>query len=925
MTSTLLSGNRMGRRVMEKDSASEIGDNKFARVHFPEVLASAELVLVRARREALGDALDPQEPTGRAALAISGGGIRSATFALGVLQALAELRRLRKFDYLSTVSGGGYVGSFFGTLYLPAGIRENCETTETVPSACDTVDQVEKVLGDAASAPVNWLRENGRYITPKGAGDYFYAAAIFVRNWVALHCVFAISTLTVFLSADLARVGLAQHVELARRVEAMLRPVGEAAIWWSPYAVLPIAGAAFALVPLGWAYWLTQISRGRLALVANPTLIGTLLVLAAGVVAFCEPGNWPPLPNWVRTSGAYLAYAALAASVLWGLARWIGGSESVARNRLSTGLAAALRIALVLLAFALVDTFGQSVYGFWRSSGFTGLGSMLAALIPGAIATVVHRLAPIIDKLGVEERGLRIPAATLLAIVGLVLFAVLMVFWSAIGHGIFWAGGYVTGVEPAQPPLTPALVAFAGFGVLTVLTGRTIPFLNLSTLAQFYSARLTRAYLGASNPGRTGYRSDAPAPTGVPTDSRGRDVTRAQTSDDIPWHRYRPERYGGPLHLVNVTLNETVSGTSQLEQRDRKGISMAVGPCGISVGAVHHALWDAHDDGMVRPVPLTPDRFAVFPAHGSERLPVEALTVGQWVAISGAAFTTGLGSRTRLGLSALLAVSNVRLGYWWDSGIAPSKRPSRVPVGFVAAAFEFLSGLLPVQSYLSNETFARFHGPHRTRWYLSDGGHFENTGVYELLRRRVPFIVVCDDGADEQYAFADLGNLVRKARIDYCAEIRFLTKDEIAALLGSGSPLLDVIGTLPQLQRRESADTLQGRAYAERHAALAWVHYDGTTAPGSFILVLKPTLVGNEPLDVLQYHGEHPDFPQQTTADQFFDEAKWESYRRLGRHIAEVVFRAPAMADHWAPSDLRMPSSELVQKVLRIPSRRLGP
>jgi len=885
---------------------------------FPEALARAELALVRARREALqgGLALDDRERIGRAALAISGGGIRSATFALGVLQALARLGGLRAMDYLSTVSGGGYIGSFLGSLYLPATVREN--PASAGPAAApprDTVDHVERVLADPASPPVSWLRENGRYITPKGAGDYFYAAAIFIRNWVAVHFVFAISTLTAFLAAGLARAYLARHSEFAADVEAALRAHADGTLWWSPFAALPIAGFALALIPLGWAFWLTQSSRGRAVFLANPTLIGTLLVLAAGIVGSCQPSGFE-MSDLLRPWGAYLAYAAFAAIVLWAWARWSGGNENVARNRLSTWLGAMFRTVLVLAAFALVDTLGQTVYAAWWWSGLPGLWVTLGAGIPAGIAAVAQRLAPLLAKVGIEEKGLRVPAATLAAIVGLILLALLLVLWSAVGHGILWAGGCATCADPAEPPLWPARVAFAGFAVLTVLTGYTIPFLNLSTLAQFYAARLTRAYLGASSPRRTGYRGDAPA-VGVPANAQGRDVTRAQTSDDIPWSRYRPERYGGPLHFVNVTLNETVSGTSQLEQRDRKGISLAVGPCGMSVGGVHHALWDGETDEALRPVPLAPDRFAIFPVGDGAPRAVEPLTLGRWVAISGAAFTTGLGSRTRLGLSTLLALSNVRLGYWWNSGIAPGARRNRVPPrGVVAFAFELLSDLLPVQAYLGDETFARFHGPHRTRWYLSDGGHFENTAVYELLRRRVPFIVVSDAGADEGYAYSDLGNLVRKARIDYCAEIRFLTTDEIKALLGEGSPLLDVIGTLPQLQRKVTADALQGRAYAARHATLAWVRYDDEPVPGSLILVLKPTLIGDEPLDILQYHGEHPDFPQQPTGDQFFDEAQWESYRRLGDHIGELVFRAPAVAGHWAPSEMRMPAPALVKEAL---------
>jgi hypothetical protein len=55
------------------------------------------------------------------------------------------------------------------------------------------------------------------------------------------------------------------------------------------------------------------------------------------------------------------------------------------------------------------------------------------------------------------------------------------------------------------------------------------------------------------------------------------------------------------------------------------------------------------------------------------------------------------------------------------------------------------------------------------------------------------------------------------------------------------------------------------------------------------LVYLKATLMGDEPEDVCHYHRSHPEFPQETTTDQFFDEAQWESYRRLGRHIGHRV------------------------------------
>ena len=356
--------------------------------------------------------------------------------------------------------------------------------------------------------------------------------------------------------------------------------------------------------------------------------------------------------------------------------------------------------------------------------------------------------------------------------------------------------------------------------------------------------------------------------------------------------------------MVNVTINETIAGTSQLEQRDRKGLGMAVGPCGISVARVHHAAW--RDDPQVEarklePVKLRPGRFAVF---GERLFDAEPLSLGQWVAISGAAFTTGLGARTNLGLSLLLGFSNVRIGYWWNSNIAPGDRDE---IGAKAEKRASLSTgwryLFPAQLYLSDELLARFYGPHRQRWYLSDGGHYENTGVYELLRRRLPVILLSDNGGDEDYTFADLANLARKARIDFDAEIRFLQETELDELLTS--PLRQIIGTPAELQRRvadpaaQSEGGLQGNAYSRCHAVVARVYYDGAARPGGVLIVVKPSLAGDEPIDLLQYHSEHPTFPQETTLDQFFDEAQWESYRKLGSHIGDKLFGAIGSMDDF--------------------------
>jgi len=313
------------------------------------------------------------------------------------------------------------------------------------------------------------------------------------------------------------------------------------------------------------------------------------------------------------------------------------------------------------------------------------------------------------------------------------------------------------------------------------------------------------------------------------------------------------------------------------------------------------------------------------------RQAIEALPLGRWVAVSGAAFTTGTGANTSLGLSLLLGLANVRLGYWWDSGIEPNRSGARsARPTFPELASRVLSRVLPVQSSLMNEFLARFHGTARRHWYLSDGGHFENTGCYELIRRRVPFIVCSDAGQDPRSEFADFANLVRKARIDFNAEIQIVRRRGDAATDDPGvsfplphledlvhPALLDVIGTPEDFVALESDGEDEGDGagtgrFSRCHALLARIHFLDKDQ-FSWLLLVKPSLMGDEAADVVQYQRTHPLFPQEPTSDQYFDEAQWESYRKLGEHVGTELFTPPGGPPPegkpaWTPSLMVAPT-----------------
>lgn len=897
---------------------------------YPAELAEAERELIAKRRKACGSSSDSVAGARDVGLALSGGGIRSATFCLGVIQAMARADVLRKVDYLSTVSGGGYAGSFLGTLFARSGGSQ---------------DRAKEVLANSRSAELYWLRENGRYLSPNGSGDSVTSAGVYLRNLASVHIVMGLALLACFLLLHTLRFATIDLLPEGGDFAAFFKrePGG---IWWSPLIVLAPAILVFVAAPLAWVYWLVQ---DRITLRSSLSLIATLLAIATGAALAFSGG-----PGVIRVVGGGVAGVAGLAVFFWiGLTIWLLKKsdekevpiESRQRSLVSRWFGKALVLSVGAAGLALVDSIAQTLYAAIREGDGNLLGFGLSAASPFAIMAALKRFAVNFDEPREGEKK-RLQIGMLVTPLALVLAFVGLVVWCLGSHAI--ARGFEKEIDG------PAAWWAAYFGFLLTATlawvlSHSLRFINLSSNQQLYASRLARAYLGATNPERR--------------KAENANVSTVIKGDDLSMEEYHPEETGGPLHLVNVTINETVSGRSQIEQRDRKGLPMCVGPSGMSAGRRSHALWAAgraseeehkRDDGSPPPIEYTNIRpikigagegrefhilgkWVMGKPPGEESQKVEKLSLRHWISISGAAFSTGTGANTSLGLSLLLGIANVRLGYWWDSTILPGERDPlceeekkkedvRTRSCVSARIGQWMSDwALPVHMHLLDEFLARFHGPARQRWYLSDGGHFENTACYELIRRRVPFIICCDDGADPDYRFQDVGNLVRKARIDFRAEFHFLEEDELSELLDP--ELLEVIGGCHDLVRyseEECGDGLPGkkhrkRRYSRKHAFLARVDYEEEQGDGiveqSYILFLKPSLTGDEPSDVIEYHGRCGAFPQEPTSDQFFDEAQWESYRKLGEHIGEKIF-ARSDGDKWRPSRMQPPPGDCGDETL---------
>ncbi len=789
-------------------------------------ISAFETDAVSRRRKIAGihEASDGSTPT--IGLAFSGGGIRSATFCLGLLRGLACNGVLKRFDYLSTVSGGGYIGAMFGRLVERGDIH-----------------QAESILARSDTATLSWLRRYGRYLAPGGARDYGIGFATYLRAALAMHLEFAAAAL------GIAALMILVHLAI---LQGMLDPTAWGG-WKS--VLLPLACLSWMVLAPGLIamYWLVPKDRptGRPNAVWLAAL-ALLMLLAAGTVAWrLLLDRWPFFPITLESPWQLLALLALAGVALRGLGLGLrllrallpgrDGEElaqAELRRRLTVGLRRANVIALGLAGMGMVDWLGWELYDAMIQSRSGLFGSLGAGGLVLLAARALNSKMSELPKSGNGRKATALPM--LINAVGFGLTFALLVGWTAVAQwAVFGAGENNYFARLGCLALPPAV-----WFIVTLWFRDSV---NASSLHPMYCARLVRAYLGAANPARF----NMPLATNVAMDHGAvrMDVTELHPGDDVPLANYDPPAKGGPIHLINVCLNQTRAADTGLYNADRKGVPLVVNAYEARAGC--------------RTVPV----------------PVAKLgTLGRWVAISGAVASPGAGARTTPGWAALLFLAGVRVGYWLDVGKAHLPREStaaRPALGQLRRAFAWTKF-----GRLHAEFTASFHGPFVSDWHLSDGGHFDNTGVHALLQRRLDFIVLADCGADPRYEFADLENLVRKARIDYGADIEFYTVEAATALLSAhvGDREPPDIGFL-------SLETMHDNATV-RGVLCARILYRADSATGQrtqgLLLVVKPNLHQALDLDLQAYARRHQDFPQQATGDQFFDEMQWESYRRLG-------------------------------------------
>lgn len=936
------------------------------RTAYPQQLEAAEAKLIRERRARITGSpphpitKDTRLPGDALGFGLSGGGVRSATFCLGLFQALAEARLLRKIDFVSTVSGGGYFGSFLGRLFT----REWVNNVDDVESAIrgKSLPTTRAENRGWANRMFRWLRDNGRYLAPRGSGDLILLGGILLRNWIAVQVVMITSVLAVFIALQLLRPWFDQVLQLNRDGSLIgtflicTLPGGNSVLLWSPWLVWLAPILALAVAPTVWAYWLVT-RRGSDGAIGIPPLAGVFVALLAGIAGAAAYHDMP----WRFWPCVLVGAAALLTICWWLLSQLTAPNRqdlspvetgNFVRNTLSRWLKNALLACCVVLGWTLIDTAGGTLYLAQGAGALTRWASSVFGVLAGIGAFGRTGLVLLTSSRGRQRPG--IPVSVLTWSAAVVIVSVWLVTIDAVSHAVtsgFTAidgapTGFAAAVTPkilgadrvdvarsgdgfvvsaanatAPPCVAPAIrrridpfgvQIFVALLVFTFLFGRTRTFANLSSLHAFYWSRLTRTFLGASNPSRLETGDTAVKDTVSGDDCEGTSYwnwprlhATAATPTAGPW------THGGPLHIINTTVNETMDARTKVQNQDRKGTGLALGPCGLSLGIRHHLVTDSDGSPAIYPV----EGYRVFRSARENGRTPEPLSVGRWMSISGAAFSAATGANTTVPIAILAGMLNVRLGYWWDSGTPAATGPLEIGAKQWSPWVTF-EALLPVQAALLAEMLARTRGTAGQLWNLSDGGHFENMGGYELIRRRVPLIIIVDAEADPDYELQGLSDLVRKARLDFNAEIKFLTGTQLAGRIDARTPVLPesarpYFGGLGSLRRgrwtdepvpgpngavKQFAIEVDRSRVSQAHAALATIAY-GDSSTRSWLVYVKATLTGDEPEDVCHYHRAHAAFPQETTSDQFFDESQWESYRRLGVHIGHRVL-TPELFDH---------------------------
>ncbi|HVF30645.1 MAG TPA: patatin-like phospholipase family protein [Pyrinomonadaceae bacterium] len=887
------------------------------------------------------------------ALCFSGGGIRSATFGLGIVQAFAKHGLLEKFDYLSTVSGGGYLGS-----WLSAWIhRESEEPSQSDDTSVRPRDLgIYRVQKQINCDPLNFsspnpeapelrhLREYSNYMSPQTgllSADSWALGAIYLRNFflnltifipllaallflprflfrvlqppakIELGTTLAVVLLAIAMATGAIAIAFvvsrlpsrrekktraekaankSASTEATKRAKPFLNTDGGVLL----FGVVPLLTSAFISATL-WAWnhrinhelsnqlglgselgisffllaaggaWVfgivvylilngmggsnkwTDVVWGTLSSALTAFMGGLLLWLVSQKIFKVETmsslGSWLPGFEWqlylALSVPLFLSIVLVSATVFVGLAsrmmtdedrEWlaryggwvmIAGSGWIVLNALVL-----IAPSLLSMAFRGVDVTNE---GWWSAVTPTIVS------VAGAISAIVSLGGGFSEKSQAQPESVNTKKSKLLSLAPRVAAVVFLGFiltgLAALGTLLTWAFGLsnswghihvLNNVDYSGLAIVFALLAGAGLGMACFVN------VNKFSLHSAYRDRLVRAYLGASNS-----RRDQTSFTGF------------DDEDNLQLHELSDQR---PLHIINASVN-LVAGAN-LAWQNRKAASFTMSPLHCGSTAV----------GGYRPS----QEYCV--SRSSDK----ALRLGTAMAISGAAANPNMGYYSSPVVTFLMSLFNIRLGWWLgNTGKRGSDRD-----WFGRGKQYFYQKVSPSIAVLPlvNETFGQTNENKRFLM-VTDGGHFENLALYEMVLRRCKVIVLSDGAADADFKFGEIANAIQKCKVDLGVDIKF-------------------VGAI-NIYGRYSKDV--GEVKRSRFA-IAQIIYPEKDAIG-WLLYTRPTFYGDESNDIRYYADANKNFPHQTTGDQMYDEKQFEAYRGLGYMTMQTIIGDQEPAD----------------------------
>lgn len=728
-------------------------------------------------------------------LALSGGGIRSASFALGVVQQLHRAGKVADLHYLSTVSGGGYTGSsltWFLAMKDDAG--KPCfdlghENFPFIGGPAVGIRQARLDEGEEpADAPVlgrqivDFIRQRSSYLLPGGGLNIFSGIAVVSRSvLVSLFGYFLVFALLAFV---IDRFGIsAWTFPYSEAVLGKPLPffLGAAGLLIFLLVLISIAYSFFSPMPLipsrqnyswrhSWQIWAGDFLRWAVILVLVTTWLVLVMPAPDGRFAYLTAGVSDLVQSFSMTGAAPSAASTAAAAGGLGV---LGGLLTRLMAQAPQKLWVRLLVPLIPPVSLFLLLVGLGMGGVWLAQEIEGLG-----------------------------RG---PGTTWLA---------QQFEWLSLGVG-------------------PVLL-LAVFLVYALYAN-----INHSGLHRFYRDRLMETFM----PELGNIRVD-----------KANARTRA---DYAALADMFPEGHQGPYHLINTNVVLLGGKTGRLRSRESEPFVLAPLYCGSdATGFVNTQSWTPTHKWPIR---------AVGPLMLPTAMAISAAAVNPRTGVGGRGPTRGAA------ISTLLTILNLRLGVWlpsprirtWSGWFARFYPPNFLVPGLT-------HGLM---SFGRNED---------ATWIeLTDGGHFDNTGIYELVRRRVKTIYFVDGTEDPDITFSSLANVAEKVYVDFGVEIDF--KDDKASFI-------DMLkGSEDRKTPLTESYKLARRGYAVGRIVYPPIEADnGSPAEAGFdgiLYYLKATLTSNLSAPLYSYKADNPLFPSESTSDQFFSEQQFEAYRALGSHI----------------------------------------